>query len=176
MPSSDQKNRTEPTLHRFVDDGRIPNNPSLPLLAYRGVIDEGAADLAEAFEALFAENSWPADWRNGIYPFPHYHSVCHEALGLAAGWAKVRFGGDSGVVLELRPGDAVILPAGTGHQNLGASDDLLVVGAYPSGSSYDLCRGDPGERPRVLRAIAAVPVPETDPVLGRRGGVAQLWR
>ena len=35
-------------------------------------------------------------WRNGIYPYVHYHSMIHEALGVARGRAKVRFGGDNG--------------------------------------------------------------------------------
>ena len=50
---------------------------------------------------------------------------------LARGHARIRFGGNKGRVLKLRSGDVVILPAGTGHQSLSASKDLLVVGAYP---------------------------------------------
>ena len=47
--------------------------------------------------------------------------------------ARVRLGGDGGVVLDVKAGDALLLPAGVGHQNLGASADLLVIGAYPKG-------------------------------------------
>jgi uncharacterized protein YjlB len=160
---------------RFGDDGRVPNNPRLPMLVHDAAVASSLPDLASRLEALFAANGWPPQWRYGIYPFLHYHSVCHEALGVVSGSAKVRFGGEAGVTLELLPGAAVVLPAGTGHQNLGSSPDFLVVGAYPAGSDYDLCRGDPGERPRVLHAIARVPLPITDPVLGTAGGVATLW-
>jgi uncharacterized protein YjlB len=128
------------------------------------------------FEALFAANGWGGSWRNGIFSFPHYHSNAHEVLGIARGRASVRFGGGSGMVLEVRPGDVVVIPAGVGHQNLSASADLLVVGAYPRGQEdYDLCRGEPGERPRVLANIARVPLPEADPVHGRDGPLMRHW-
>ena len=55
-------------------------------------------------------------WRNGIYPYAHYHSMIHEAMGLARGRATVRFGGENGQDIEIVAGDVVILPAGTGHQ------------------------------------------------------------
>lgn len=160
---------------RFEDDGVIPNNPELPFLVYPGALDPGEADLAAAFEALFARNGWGGGWRNGIFPFPHFHSTAHEALGIARGEAKVRFGGEHGAVLTVRAGDAVVIPAGVGHQNLGASADLLVVGAYPRGPAYDLCRGEPGERPQVLANIAAVPLPTADPVHGAGGPLIDHW-
>ena len=38
MPTTTSR-RTVPVTHRFADDGRIPNNPALPLVLYRGGID-----------------------------------------------------------------------------------------------------------------------------------------
>ncbi len=160
---------------RFEDDGAIPNN-RLPLLVYPGVVGVTGADPAAAFEARFAANGWRGAWRNGIYPFPHYHSTAHEVLGIARGEARVRFGGGNGRVLTVRAGDVVVIPAGVGHQNLGASADLLVVGAYPGGAAWDLCRGRPEERPRVLANIAQVALPAADPVYGQNGPLPEHWR
>jgi uncharacterized protein YjlB len=136
----------QPTAQRFADDGAIPNNPSLPFLVYGGALELPRDDPAAACEAVFARNGWGESWRDGIYPFPHYHSTAHEVLDICCGAAKVRYGGNTGIVLAVRAGDVVVIPAGVGHQNLCASADLLVVGAYPRGQSWDLCRGRADER------------------------------
>lgn len=176
MPAGPEPHVVEPETHRFADDGRIPNNPGLPLLLYRRVLDLPAADPARAFEDVFARHGWRGSWRNGIYGFHHYHSTAHEVLGIARGRVRVRLGGAAGLATELAAGDVVVIPAGVGHKNEGASPDLLVVGAYPEGQDWDLCRGDPAERPRVLANIAAVPPPATDPSFGIGGPLTRLWR
>jgi uncharacterized protein YjlB len=89
---------------------------------------------------------------------------------------RARLGGGGGITVDLAAGDVVLLPAGTGHRNEGASPDFLVVGAYPDSQDPDLCRGGPGERPRVLANIAAVPLPASDPVHGPDGPLTRLWR
>ena len=166
----------EPQPLRFSDDGSVPNNTRLPMLVYAGaVILDGAKDPAVVFERLFAANEWGSSWRNGIYPFVHYHSQIHEVLGIARGNARVRFGGGHGVEIALAPGDVAVLPAGTGHHCLHASPDLLVIGAYPPEGTYDLCRGTPAEH-RVARAlILKVPVPSRDPLYGADGPLVRLW-
>jgi uncharacterized protein YjlB len=165
----------EATAHTFADDGTIPNNPALPFLVYPGALNLPGDDPAAAFETLFERNGWGGSWRNGIYPFAHYHSTAHEVLGICRGEAKVRFGGNTGIVLNVRAGDVVVIPAGVGHQNLGSSADFLVVGAYPRGQRWDLCRGLAGERPQVLHNIARVPLPAADPVYGAKGPLVERW-
>ena len=93
----------------------MPNN-RLPFLVYRGAIDVArVSDPAAAIEKTFEKNGWGHGmWRNGIFPFVHYHSQIHEVLGIAAGKARVRFGGDHGEELEVEAGDVAVLPAGTG--------------------------------------------------------------
>jgi uncharacterized protein YjlB len=168
-----------PVTYFFKDDGAVPNNPALPMLVYKAALDlSGTRNPEAAIEKRFDANDWGhGGWRNGIYPFAHYHSMIHEVLGIARGTAKVRFGGDAGEVLDLAPGDVAVLPAGTGHQRLAASSDLVVIGGYPPTGTYDLCRGDqPADREAALKTIPHVPKPASDPVSGRGGPLLALWK
>jgi uncharacterized protein YjlB len=160
----------------FADDGDIPNS-RFPLIVYSGVIDSAAAVPASAFEALFGRNRWGNGWRNGIYPFHHYHSTAHEVLGIAAGHATVRMGGEAGgQTLTVKAGDALLIPAGVGHKRLSSDSGLLVIGAYPRGQSPDLIREGAPQGPAIRARIAAVPSPETDPVTGAAGPMWEAWR
>jgi uncharacterized protein YjlB len=168
--------RQDPQIqaHLFEDDDRIPNNPELPLLLYQGVLPRSAALLSEC-EALFRENGWGGSWRDGVFSYHHYHSTAHEVLGVVRGSARVAFGGEAGVTMEVGAGDVVLIPAGVGHCNLGSSSDFLVVGAYPRGQSWDLRTGEPDERPEVSENIAHVALPEADPVFGKEGSLLRHW-
>ena len=161
-----------PETHRFADDGAIPNSP-LPALVYHGV--EAATQAADC-EALFGANGWGGHRRSGILYEHHFHSTAHEALGIVAGRASVMLGGPGGERFAIGAGDVLVLPAGTGHCRLESSGDLLVVGAYPPGQAWDMRYGDPGEHDEVLANIAAVALPQTDPVLGADGPLVELWR
>jgi len=175
MPTATK--RPDPITHLFVDDGVIPNNRALPLVLYRGGIDlTGSPDPELRIEKTFAANGWGNMWRNGIYPYAHYHSMIHEAMGIARGHATVRFGGEHGCNLDIAPGDVVILPAGTGHQRLRQGRDLVVVGAYPPSGKYNLCRGSKAEHAAALVSIPQVPLPAADPVFGPEGPLLALWR
>jgi uncharacterized protein YjlB len=155
----------------FAADGWVPNNPRLPALLYRQAIPD-VHDRAAACEALLAKNGWPPQWRNGIYPFHHYHSTAHEVLGIARGSGRVLVGGPNGAPVELAAGDCVLLPAGTGHCRLAASAGFLVVGGYPPGWSWDLRRD--ALSAAELSAMARLPIPRTDPV-GRAGRLHAFW-
>ena len=160
---------------RFADDGFIPNHPRWPLVVYRDVVDlPREFDPAAVFEDLFERHGWGEGWRNGVFDYPHYHSRIHEVLGIARGSANVRFGGEQGRTLAVTAGDVAVLPAGTGHQCLGASDDFLVVGAYPPFGTYDICT-TAEDHAAALAAIPAVRSPNEDPVYGPGGPLLQLW-
>ena len=155
--------------------GAIPNHPRWPLLVYPGAVAIAGADPAAAFEALFDRNHWPAAWRDGVFPFQHFHSNAHEALGVYSGEVTVQFGGDDGVVVTARPGDVIVLPAGTGHKKLSSRGALGIVGAYPSGQHPDLCTPPLTSARRSAENVARVPLPDCDPVYGAGGPLFAHW-
>src|SRR5690606_29281660 len=166
-PSSDDLDRLvrsrKANKFLFKDDGVTPNHPRWPLIVYRGAVKLPAEfDPAAIFEDLFARNGWQGSWRNGIYDYVHYHSRIPEVLGVARGSAKVQFGGKRGRSLTIKAEDVAVLPAGTGHQCLEASDDFLVVGAYPPDGTYDECASSE-DHARAVETIPKVRKPREDP-------------
>jgi uncharacterized protein YjlB len=141
----------------------IPNHPSFPVLLYRGV------DVSDA-RGLFAQHGWGGSWVDGVFDFHHFHSTSHEVLAVIAGEATLELGGPQGRAFDVRAGDVIVLPAGTGHRRATARAGFTVAAAYPRGQEdYDLLReADDAARER----IAALGAPPQDPVGGE--GVA-LW-
>lgn len=169
--------KTKPSsilVHAFTDDGETPNHPYLPALVMHS--DEAASnsDPAAWFEETFVSHGWSAKWRWGIYDYQHYHCTNHEVLGVASGQARVLLGGVRGREVEIRVGDVIVIPAGVGHRCLEASEDFLVVGAYPRGESPDLKTppAQPGDRERILE----VALPVEDPLHGLDGPLFNHWR
>jgi uncharacterized protein YjlB len=165
----------EPLAFVFADDGLVPNNP-MPFLVYRGAVAIDNDHPEKTIEGLFGANGWGEMWRNGVYDYLHYHVTVHEALGVARGRARVRFGGDQGKELEISAGDVAILPAGTGHQCLSASDDFCVIGAYPPGPRMQITRPTAENHRKALTTIPEVKLPKTDPVMGADGPLVKLWK
>ncbi|MGJ4940583.1 cupin domain-containing protein [Bradyrhizobium sp. HKCCYLS1011] len=168
------KEKIEPLAVVFKDDGLVPNNP-MPFLIYKGAVDVAGGHPEETIEELFGANDWGDMWRNGVYDYLHYHATVHEALGVARGSARVRFGGDKGKEFDLAPGDVAILPAGTGHRCIAASDDFCIIGAYPPGPKMQITRPTPENHAKALKTIPQVPMPPTDPVMGKDGPLLRLW-
>lgn len=156
-------------------DAEIPNHPRWPLLVYPGAVPITGEDPAAAFEALFARHGWPPAWRDGVFPFHHFHPDGHEALGIYAGEVSVRFGGEQGVLLTARPGDVIVLPAGVGHCKVASRGALGVVGAYPGRGQPRTCRPSAVQRAVQLGEVTRVPRPEMDPVFGANGPLQAHW-
>ncbi|MBE7177142.1 MAG: cupin domain-containing protein [Mucilaginibacter polytrichastri] len=164
-----------PEQYFFEDDGSIPNSP-FPLLVYKKAFATSGDEAAEWLEKKFAGNNWSNFWRNGVLPYHHYHSLSHEVLGIYSGSAVLQLGGEKGKKVKVETGDIIVIPAGVGHKNLGGENGFGVAGAYPDGRDYDILRGEKGERPAADERIAALPVPDFDPFLGKTGGLTGLWK
>jgi uncharacterized protein YjlB len=158
----------------FDSNGIIPNS-SLPLVIRRGAVTPDSNDPPKAFEQVFARNGWTNSWRNGVYDYHHYHSTAHEVMGVAAGSATIRFGGEDGETVAVSAGDVIVIPAGVGHARIKASDDFEVVGAYAGGREWDIVGDDPNQLAAAKQRIAQVPAPDADPVDGPNGPVMKLW-
>jgi uncharacterized protein YjlB len=74
-------------LYHLKADGRVPNNPRLPLVVYRGVLSHASGDPASACEATFGRNQWGGGWGEeassdlvivGAYPDGHKPDLCTE--------------------------------------------------------------------------------------------------
>ncbi|EJZ19389.1 cupin (plasmid) [Rhizobium sp. Pop5] len=155
----------------FQESGWVPNNPRLPVLLYRDVFADGGP---RDFEGRFAANGWTGIWTNGVFDYQHYHSGAHEVLGIARGSATLLIGGPGGQPLQVAAGDCLVLPAGTGHQNLGCTSDFQVIGAYPKGQHADIQTSAASSE--MLTKISSVLLPDTDPVQGRSGLLIEKWR
>jgi uncharacterized protein YjlB len=107
---------------------------------------------------------------------PGWNSILQQATGpIPGGTGSTRFIIITVLLTEILAGDIIVIPAGVGHKSL-ESDNLGVVGAYPDGRSWDINRGLPGERPQTDHNIAALPIPVTDPLLGRKEGLVKWWK
>lgn len=154
----------------FEDDGQIPNNPYLPVLAYQNLFS-----ATDDLRHILSANQWGNTWEGGVFSYHHYHSNSHEVLLVINGTAQLILGGKNGATININEGDALILPAGTGHKLLSQSNGFTVMGAYPNSQSYDICVGKASERPQNLYNIENVPVPNTDPIFGSQGLLKKYW-
>lgn len=154
-------------------EGRIPNS-RLPVLVYRGGLSPELR-LASACQALLRENDWGGNWVNGIYDYWHFHVTGHEVLGCVSGRATIGLGGEAGVRLEIEAGDVLVLPAGTGHRRLAASDDFSIVGGYPPGQDGTITRPEEIEPEDALARIADLAPPASDPLGGQHGPLLDAW-
>jgi len=170
--------KRKPQMRRQKDDGETPNNPDCPLLFYRSPVSlDNQHDPAAIFEVLFASHGWKSSWRNGMYDFNHFHTHTHEVLGIARGKVTALFGGMKGHKVELKAGDVVVIPSGTGHKRIRQSKDLLIVGAYPTnGGDYDEPKPDRVDLKEARRQIKKVRLPLADPVYGKQGPLRRIWR
>lgn len=162
-------------LFHFGASGEIPNN-SLPLLFLRHALPPDLTNPGGC-QSLFARNNWGGNWVDGIFDYWHFHVSGHEALGCVAGSARVGFGGDAGVQVEVEAGDVVIIPAGVGHKRLSERrDGFTIVGGYPPHQNGTIIKPGDISLDEAQRQIASLALPRSDPVSGSEGPLIEAWR
>ncbi|RKD71135.1 uncharacterized protein YjlB [Sinobaca qinghaiensis] len=155
----------------FDDNGKIPNNPTLPALLY-SVKEHHLHEL----EQTFRSNGWESTWYGSIFTYHHFHSNSHEALAVIRGSASLHLGGPQGEVISVTSGDILLLPAGVGHKLLDSDDIFQVMGAYPHTREIDLYTGDENNHEVVCRNIHHVELPRLDPFYGEAGPLQNYWK
>ena len=153
----------------------VPNNDRFPAVLARNALG-GARDDA-AVRRLMEENGWAGMWTWRVFAYNHLHPECFEALAVARGSARLMLGGPQGEEVDVTAGDVAILPPGFGHCQLSASGDFAICGAYPPGQEdYSVVRAEEGYDDAMLRQIAGVAFPGTDPVWGGAGPLLKALR
>lgn len=168
--------KAEPQLLFFDANGPVPNNPSLPVVIIRRAF---CADTDETVIAnSFRRNGWGGAWAWRVFDRHHYHLTAHEAFVVTSGAADLMLGGPGQQAIHLSAGDAVVLPAGTGHCRIAATGTFRACGAYAPGQDMPEVVAAQGAAPRPgdTDAIASIPLPSTDPLYGADGPLASHWR
>jgi uncharacterized protein YjlB len=170
----DVERRISPELLSFRAEADMPNS-RLPLVLWRGRLPSSARG-GTAATALFRRNGWQGTWVYTVFPYWHFHTRGHEVLACVSGRARIGFGGDRGIKVDVEAGDVCVIPAGVGHRRYDASGDFQMAGGYPPGQQGNIVR--PGEIDGQTAAgeIAALALPETDPISGMADGIAAIWR
>jgi len=163
----------EAQTFRFEAGAGIPNS-RLPLVFWRGRLPAVARSGAAA-TALFRKNGWQGTWVYTVFPYWHFHTRGHEALACVSGRARIGFGGDHGVKVDVEQGDVCVIPAGVGHLRLDSSADFQMAGGYPPGQDGDIVKPGDIEVEAAAKLIATLKLPETDPITGRPDGVVAAW-
>jgi uncharacterized protein YjlB len=165
--------RTEYEAFMLEPRDWVPNNRKLPVVLYRHALPPESGKLADEFEILFERNTWPAQWRDSIFDFHHFHATAHEVLGVTEASAEVIVGGPGGPVFTLHAGDALLLPAGTGHCLQSFERGFQVIAGYPAGQQWDLRRE--ALTSEELDDMLALRFPPLDPIDGKHGPVIEHW-
>lgn len=158
----------------IAGDKYWPNNNEIPVIMYKCAVEPGD-NAEEQVKKLLEDNGWTDAWDGGLYTSHHYHSSAHEVLVVVKGKCMLELGGSDGNIQDLAKGDAIVIPAGVVHKNVGCSDDFKVVGAYPKGQHCNIKDEKEQNREEIESAIKAVAMPENDPLFGNKGPLMELW-
>jgi uncharacterized protein YjlB len=101
---------------------------------------------------------------------------------------------DGGIEIDVKAGDVIVLPAGTGHCNLQSTGDYKYIGVYPKviRKAEEYTGADSGvqdspwwrselgkqaiDHEALRQEVESVSLPVEDPVNGKAGPLLELWR
>ncbi|KIV77169.1 hypothetical protein PV11_08992 [Exophiala sideris] len=164
----------------YLKPNRHAPNSDLPVLIYRDCLP---LPLSEGNAKEFLEShAWIQGGTWGHISTRHFHPNTHECYGVFQGESTLLLGcgkNDSGggQEIDVRAGDVIVLPAGTGHCSTESSQDYRYIGVYPQGAPK--WRNELGKEPIDLEEFrqetTAVAMPKEDPVNGPDGPLLKLW-
>jgi len=153
---------------------QVPNNPNHPAVIARNAL--GGEHDDRTVRSLMERNGWGGAWTSIVFDYHHFHPDAFEALAVASGSATLMLGGPQGETVDVRAGDVMILPPGFGHRRLAMHDGFQICGAYlPGQEDYTVVRASSGYDDAMLKQIAAVVKPRTDPVWGADGALLKAF-
>ncbi|WYZ42404.1 hypothetical protein EsH8_VI_000103 [Colletotrichum jinshuiense] len=160
----------------FLSPNRDAPNSTLPVLHYRDVLPEPRGE--ESTTEFLTRNRWEKRGAWGHIEIRHFHPNSHECYGIFRGHSKLLIGkiqDGTGVEVDVKAGDVIVLPAGTAHSCLESSPDYRYIGVYPEGCPR--WRNEMGKKPAEMfgSVIKAVDMPKEDPVYGKNGPLVRLW-
>ncbi|RFU75981.1 cupin domain-containing [Trichoderma arundinaceum] len=163
--------------HQIPAHNLIPNSSlqAKPLIIYHSAFSSSDASADQIESHLLKIGVVTPQWRYTMYDTTHFHSTTHEVLCVAAGRAKLCFGGEHNpgrVEPVVKRGDVIVVPAGVSHRLLEDmdGDHFLMVGSYPNGKDWDMCYGDKAEESKINN-IKGLSWFNKDPIYGDEGPV-----
>ncbi|WP_017348201.1 cupin domain-containing protein [Pantoea sp. A4] len=112
----------------------VPNHPGLPVVHFRRALPD------DPLKAKLQRSGWRMQWQGQPFAKPYFHSQAHVLHVVTAGTGVMQTGGEKGKQVQLRQGDLLFLPAGTGQQLLSADPRFQTQAWYPEKQSWDVCR------------------------------------
>ncbi|KAI5291694.1 hypothetical protein KEM54_001664 [Ascosphaera aggregata] len=145
-----------------------------PLYIYHQAFAADSAGIREDISSWIPDNVVVPQWTYSMYTTSHFHSNTPEVLYVVSGSADLCFGGpDNPNKLQqlLKAGDVVVIPPGVAH-NLVRNHEggFEMVGAYPPGTSWDMCYGEEEEKD-ITSNIGKAAWLKKDPVWGDEGPI-----
>ena len=128
----------EREAHYFPSTAFAPNN-ILPVLVYRNILPQPITE--ETTTDFLTKHKWHKLGTWGHIPKPHFHPNTHECYGIFQGTSTLRIGAAStddskngheqSHLITMKPGDVIVLPAGTCHSCVDSRDGYRYIGVYP---------------------------------------------